>query len=222
MEAAGGIGLFVGPIVGGTLYTIGGYATPFFVTTGALALLSPYFMSKLHVELDRISEGVSKEKSISILTLLGNRRISFAALTQVINLILITFAEPILSIRLEDFSISSGVAAIFFAIPTMFYILGAPFIYKINSKIANRTLLHLGYTIIFFSLVLMGPSYILAFNDSVGWIITGLVIMGLAFAFAMIPIMPEMIDAAGDKYKGQESEINDRLSSLYNICAGAG
>ena len=76
--------------------------------------------------------------------------------------------------------------------------------------------------IIVLSLLLLGPSYVLGLPDSVVPIILGLMFMGLAFAFTMIPTMPEMISAPGDKYKGRESELNDRLSSLYNICTGGG
>lgn len=76
--------------------------------------------------------------------------------------------------------------------------------------------------IIVISLLLFGPSYALGLSDSVGFVITGLVIMGLAFSFVAIPIMPEMIDATSNDFKGQESELNDRLSSIYNICVGGG
>lgn len=43
LEACGGSGFFFGPIMGGILYGVGGYPTPFIVLTGLFAIMLPVF-----------------------------------------------------------------------------------------------------------------------------------------------------------------------------------
>jgi MFS family permease len=44
LEAAGGAGLFLGPVIGGVIFAVSNiYALPFFIITGSLAIFIPYF-----------------------------------------------------------------------------------------------------------------------------------------------------------------------------------
>jgi MFS family permease len=153
---------------------------------------------------------------------LTNRRIIFAILVDNINLIVITFIEPVLSLRLEYWGVSTAVTPLFFAIPTVCYVAMAPFMHLITRKFEDMTILHIGLLIIGFSFLLIGPSYMLNFTNSL-WVLTlGLIILGGSYAFTVIPVMPEMIGATNNAYAGKESELNDRLSSIFHTCVGTG
>lgn len=62
----------------------------------------------------------------------------------------------------------------------------------------------------------------LGFPDSLVLLTFGLVVLGACYAFTVIPIMPEMIEATGSKYNGKESELNDRMSSIFHTSVGTG
>ena len=60
------------------------------------------------------------------------------------------------------------------------------------------------------------------FPDSLVLLMLGLVVLGACYAFTVIPIMPEMIESVGSAYTGRESELNDRLSSIFHTSVGLG
>jgi MFS family permease len=47
-EAAGGLGLLVGPVAGAALYSIGGFAVPFIFFAVVLTLFSPIILCVLY------------------------------------------------------------------------------------------------------------------------------------------------------------------------------
>ena len=148
--------------------------------------------------------------------------IFFAVLVEIINLLILTFLEPVLSLRLKEFNVSESLTALFFAIPTICYVLIAPFMHKVAKKLENMFTLQFGLFVIALSFLFIGPTWMLGFSDSLVWLTLGLVVLGACYAFTVIPIMPEMIEAAGPQYNGRESELNDRLSSIFNTSVGSG
>ena len=110
------------------------------MVTGALAVLLPIFYPKISPKLDLVSEGVMNAgEPISYWELLSRKRVFFAIMVEIINLVILTFLEPVLSLRLADFGVSASVTALFFAIPTVCYIFIAPFMHIISRKLENMT-----------------------------------------------------------------------------------
>lgn len=100
---------------------------------------------------------------------------------------LITFGQPIMAPRLEEFGLSGTLIAFYFAIPTIFFVVSAPMMYKIAKKLENRTTMMTGICIYVFAMWLLGPSYMLGFPDSLIICTFGLVISGTSCAFTIIP-----------------------------------
>lgn len=53
--------------------------------------------------------------------------------------------------------------------------------------------------------------------------IVGMVLLGLACSLIFVPLLPEIIDAVQDKENiGENDELNDKASSLFNIAYAIG
>ena len=107
------LGLILGPILASIIFDIYGYQLTFFIYAALLALFS--IVLKLKFPTERILEiqlhllekfNESSKSEITFMNLLKIPRFTFAAFSGSLTYFVYSFMEPILAIRLTDFSLS--------------------------------------------------------------------------------------------------------------------
>jgi fucose permease len=225
IEAANGAGLFIGPLLGGIIYEISYFWTPFFIFTTASILMLPCMKRSFTADLDRVDERDPNHAEIGYIQLLRNKRVFFAAVGQFFNLIIFTVGQPIFGPRLtHEYGLGSFWVGACFALPTLFYVITGPIILPLLTKaFEKRATMMVGFFLLAISAFLVGPSKILGMpSESAPIMIVGLCIIGTGAAFTVIPVIPEMLDSTKDKYNGQQSEVSDKFSAIFNIAGGIG
>lgn len=109
-----GIGYVIGPVLGGVLYNIGGYKTPFIVFATIQIILSPLIYTLLKKELKSFHDNQDFEKTLQKeQDVVDNNNIGylevFSCLSIFLNFIILTtstlnymYFEPIFSTYLHD------------------------------------------------------------------------------------------------------------------------
>lgn len=225
LEAANGAGLFVGPIFGGLIYQFTSFCVPFFAFSAVFLAFVPFLKRKLTPDLDRDDSSDRSGARIGYFELLKNKRVAFAAVANFFNILFLTVGQPVFGPRLtHDYGLSNAWVGACFALPTVFYILTGPLLLPIITKhFEKRATMMLGFFALALVGYLVGPSQILGLpSESAVMMIIALCILGVGAAFTIIPIIPEMLDAVQGKYPGQDTELSDNFSAIFNISGGIG
>ena len=193
---------------------------------GIFILFPPtlYFTNSLSKDLDVNNEMEDDSKKISYISLLKHRRVLFAGLAQVFNIIVITIGQPTFGPRLEDaYGFNNLIVGVCFALPTVFYIITGLGILPFLKCLNPRSTIMIGFMVSSASLLLIGPSKLLPFPDkSAVMMIGGLCVLGFSAAWTIIPVIPEMLDSVKGQYEGQQSELSDGFSGIFNMAGGFG
>ena len=132
------------------------------------------------------------------------------------------FMEPILAERLVEFNLNTIERGLFFAILPILYIPATVMVQYVPQSIEKR------FTIIVSSFgsgiafLFVGPSQLCDFPDSLVLMGIGQALAGIFRAFMIVPGLPEMVEATIPQYPGQEREVNDLSSGIYNSFLGFG
>jgi predicted MFS family arabinose efflux permease len=131
LETFFGLGLIVGPTVGGGLYQLGGYTLPFAVTGGmifSVALLILIFMPK-NVQSSDVENSQNKSGSMAgygILTILKIPGVLLATLAIITGAISIGFLSSSLEPHIRQFKLTPLTTGLVFVINGGVYALTAP------------------------------------------------------------------------------------------------
>jgi MFS family permease len=132
------------------------------------------------------------------------------------------FLEPILSERLLDFELSVPQIGLFFALFPIFYIPTSVCVQWIPDWIEKRVTIAISLLVSSFALLLVGPSRILPFPDSLIMMGIGWCLLGISLATFLIPILPELVESSLPYFPGQEKQVNTMCSGLFNSFMGIG
>ena len=140
-EAFTGIGVAIGPPIGGVLFSIGGFAAPFVVLAAAL-LPSVMFVSYAFAvttdrhDSDEDDESDDEGGSVSVLTLLCLPPVAMVVLACVLAEAALTFVMPTFAEHATSTGLASSPAAIgaFFAANAITYTIAAPTVGYLTSK----------------------------------------------------------------------------------------
>lgn len=115
----------------------------------AIFILFPpilYFTKSLSKDLDVNNEGENGSKKISYFSLLKHRRVLFAGLAQVFNVVVITIGQPTFGPRLEDaYGFNNLIIGVCFALPTVFYIITGLAILPFLKCLIPRSTIMIGF-----------------------------------------------------------------------------
>jgi MFS family permease len=225
-EAASGVGLLMGPLMGAGLYEIGGYILPF-ATLALLYFLTYPMLSYTLLKINKESKQTPRKRlkpEVKVMSLLTNRRFFFGCISQIVVYSSITYLQPILALHLQMFGYSGGFIGLCFAIPTLIYASTAPLVFLLTSRLQKRSVIFIGYSIISCALFLIGPSKWLGLQQTSTLIILGLCVLGLGGGMTIIPVLPEMILAIEDdpELDVDEYELNEVISGIFVASQGIG
>lgn len=232
-EAAAGIGLMIGPVIGGILNTYLGYMECFFCFAGLLFvnifvnifILPKSLNNKMEDEEpdEEFRRSINSKKNVSYMLFLSNRRAMFAYFACAVVCIMTSFSSGFLTVVLtETMEIKEDYVGYILAIPAAAYILSSIFVNKFIDLVPRRIFIAGTFLIYFLATLLLGPSELLSFPKEVYIFMIGYFLSGVAQGFIFIPILPEVIDAVYTKTGVAEGEdvyfdgvVSDKAAGLY-------
>lgn len=143
-------------------------------------------------------------------------RFALGCISQVLVYMTVTFLQPTLAIHLTSFGYQELFVGLSFALPTIVYAITCSFIYKLTKIYKKSGVIFIGYGVTSIGMLLVGPSQMLGLIDSEKITMAGLCIMGFGAAMIIIPVMPDMIEIAEEKYPHMEKEVlQNKISGLF-------
>ncbi|XP_067014420.1 MFS-type transporter SLC18B1 [Anabrus simplex] len=184
LETFFGLGLIVGPTVGGALYEMGGYTTPFAVLGSALFLSA--IMTAFVLPPNGEAE-VNTKEGASLFKVLKIPGVLLASCSIIVTSMSIGFLQATLEPHLRQFSLSPVVLGLMFVINGGTYALTAPFYgWLCDKKVLPKVITVMGCISIIIGFSMVGPAPFFP-GSTVLWVcIVGLVFHGLGIAAQLV------------------------------------
>ncbi|KAK2184640.1 hypothetical protein NP493_259g01027 [Ridgeia piscesae] len=214
LEMATGLGLMIGPAVGGVLFQISGFALPF-VTLGAFMMLSVPVCG-LCLQQQQFGD-LHRLATVPLASLLRVPAVFIVCLAVTLGALVWSVIEPILQPHLVVFDLSPLYLGLIFLLMAAFYAVSSPVWGYVADKLADATLmLVFGFAFSGLGLLILGPSPLFGFDPLYNelWLnVLALVLLGVAVSLAVIPTFVKIISAA--KMAGLADDM-----TLYASTAG--
>lgn len=189
LEIFTGLGLSLGPPIGGYLYQLFGYQIPF-ILLGCIVLL----MIPLNMCILPRCDGVASSGSFWQLMLIPKVTLMCLIIFSISSCI--AFLDPTISLFLiEKFKLTPGSVGLVFLGHALAYALSSPFLGLLSDKIPRirKWLMLVGSWLITVSFLLLGPAPFLHIKGQLWLFISMLVVTGFSLSLCGIPVFPEVI-----------------------------
>ncbi|KAK9503715.1 hypothetical protein O3M35_010217 [Rhynocoris fuscipes] len=184
LETFFGLGLIVGPTVGGALYEMGGYTTPF-VVLGSVLFLSA--VMTLFVLPDHAEHEIDTSHSGSLRKVLKIPGVLLAAISIVVTSMSIGFLSATLEPHLRQFHLSGMILGLMFVINGGTYAVTAPcWGWLCDKKVMPKLCTFTGCILLIAGFLLIGPAPFIADKTELWLTIVGLLIHGLGIAALLV------------------------------------
>ena len=237
-ETSAGIGLMIGPIIGGRMNNAFGYLICYMAFSGLLfcagimtfCLLPSSLNAKPVVTEDEFNEAEKKAPvPIKYSMFFYNRRCFFALASTCILNFFTLFKQGFLTIviaqRLDEggkFGIKEDDQGLIVAIPAFFQVVGAFFVGMLVSKLPKRVWITIAFLFLTISDFLFGPSELFGLSQIIFLFYVGQAFNGLGTGMIYTPMLPEIIDSFYQKegiIEGEDENLDaviaDKASGLY-------
>ncbi|KAJ1625265.1 major facilitator superfamily domain-containing protein [Pavlovales sp. CCMP2436] len=216
-ESARGVGLMLGPALGGVLYGFGGFGLPFLANAGVLLLLGLLVLVTLRTP--EGEEGARRDKAppVGMGELLSNPGIGvttalFCALAATLSMLDPTLGPHEASafhLRVEEIGLT-------FSATTLAYALLAPAAGWLGGRVGNFRTLVCGMGVTGISYILLGPSpWLPFFEETETLLVVALVVLGIG-ASTLTCSVPTMLDVARKAGYNVE-DISDTVGGLMSL-----
>ncbi|CAL1297559.1 unnamed protein product [Larinioides sclopetarius] len=213
-ETCIGIGMSIGPAIGGALYSVGGFGLPFFTLGGVVVLIVPLCWYILRNVKD---PAVVLNPSVSYKKLLSMPHVIVVCFILAVASQAQGFIDPTLEPHMRQYNLDTGVVGLLFLLLSGVYAVSSPLVGWISGRMENKyPIMIFGLSLITLSMLLIGPAEFLPIEGSVWLSIVALAILGFSFAAAYVPTFESMFIAAMNG--GLEDDINTYsvVSGLWN------
>lgn len=219
LEMFSGLGLMLGPPLGGALFEVGGFKLPFVVVGSVIFLVglaSFFVLPPQNVVNTRSDQSVLVLLKLPIVCIMGLCLISGAAS--------ITFIESTLSLYLDkQYHLSPAIIGLVFLASPAFYAFASPMWGWIVDKMPrlNKTFIVTGYTLGGFALYLMGPAPFLSIPHVLWLVVVSLALLGFGFGTLVVTfhVIAEATLDAG--YSGGLSTYG-LVAGIFSSCFSLG
>eukprot|EP00026_Physarum_polycephalum_P008089 Phypoly_transcript_08167.p1 GENE.Phypoly_transcript_08167~~Phypoly_transcript_08167.p1 ORF type:complete len:446 (+),score=43.61 Phypoly_transcript_08167:185-1522(+) len=228
---ANGLGILVGPVVGGFLYEYAGYRSSFILCAGLalfdmvirLALVSDYEITKMRQEyvinmqtqtkkLSNEEEGkdiLNRDRKSSILTLARDPVVLLICGCVFLGAVSLSCLEPTLPLFLHDkFRAKSGAIGIVFGAIVIPYIISSSLTGYLTAKINARILMAIG--LLWVAGALVGSSYM----PNIYLCAAILGVGGLGLGLIITPTLPELAAVA---LRRGDNNANGQIYAIFNL-----
>ncbi|CAH1774758.1 unnamed protein product [Owenia fusiformis] len=218
IEVFGGLGMMIGPVIGGALFQAGGFKLPF-VVSGALVT----FIAILCIWLLPSPKNLENMQG-SILSLFKMPITFLVYYIIFVGALTIGFLDVAYSLHLKPFHLSPLLVGIVFLVGPAVYALASPFLGCILDKKGwCKSSMALGGILVLVSFSLMGPVPFLSLPIESLWLnIVSSVMLGLGFSTLLVPPLQELLIAAFKSGYPDNLETYGITSGLYTSAFSAG
>jgi len=218
-ETCIGIGMMIGPTIGGALYEAGGFGLPFWVV-GAVIILCG-----IPVLLFLPNPEDCGERTGSIFSLLRSPRVCVTVMVILSGACGMAFLEPTLSQHLEKFGLNALYVGLSFVIVPGLHAVLSPFWGYLCDKKKIQTPLMIGGGIVStLAFLFIGPSPLLWFiPSSLGSVYFGLALFGATLGCCIVPTISSLLQGARELGFQDNIDTFGLVSGLFNsaFCLGA-
>jgi MFS family permease len=196
-KVSGGIGITLGPVIGGQLYQNLGYMAPFFFAASMFFIAAPLGMMLIPASADNatIKKKNNGDRSVGFFTLICKPMIMMPVMMNVMIQLQLTYLEPILALRLKQhYGLSLEMNNAFFILLPGSYLVGAILyqtFFSFLNRVDNKVIIITASASSLFACLLCGPSEVLLLTDNVAFIGVGFALLGFTGVIIGIPLIAE-------------------------------
>lgn len=234
-EAGRACGFLLGPVLGGALYEVGGFALPFFVVGGALLTLPAALMLVMRradsasneLQSVQAEEPSDTPPVVSTLALLQIPAVSAGLLVQLAIFAVISFFDPTLQpfLALPPLALSAGTVGLLLGLAVLFYVLFSIVSGPLAGVTGDVACLHAGLIVAAAAIVLIGPSPLLPDMPahSLPLVLGVMASLGAGAGLTVAPVTNLMVRAAssGGLTMQHASDQLATISTLSYACGAA-
>ncbi|KAL4218018.1 hypothetical protein ACF0H5_022756 [Mactra antiquata] len=215
-EVFTGVGLVIGPALGGFLYAAGGFIFPFAVVGGACMITLPFTWYFIPQQDDSMSD---EEGDISIKEIILHPRSIVNSIVIVVATSVWSVLDPTLEPHLRVYGLGPEMVGLLFLIMAAVYSVTSPIWGRVADYLPdNRILLIPGLLLCAVGLLLAGPSPTLGFDISYNeiWLtILSLVILGVGNSMSSIPTVDVYLDVLDDLGYPETTRTYGMVSGMW-------
>lgn len=194
IETCVGVGMSIGPAIGGALYSVGGFGLPFYILGSCVLLTFPvswYVMRGIEVQ-------ALVTRKESYFTLLRVPQVIVVSIILVIGSQSQGFIEPTLEPHMrKEFDVNTSIVGSFFLAMSAIFSICSPLVGFLCMKTEQRIpIMIVGLIIMSGAQLFMGPAPFLGIPSNLWATLATVSVLGASFAFAYVPTMESMIRAA--------------------------
>lgn len=199
LETFVGLGMSVGPAIGGLLSSVGGYAMPFFVVGLLMVATVPlhiYLMPPIRDDVKASQAVGSRSKGIIKLLIIPSAFVVGAVITVTSNFW--ASLDPTLEPHLREMGLSTDEVGLVFLFCSILYGVSSPFWGYIADKYNNHwSMMAVGLFSSAIGLFILAPLPWLPVNQDVLWLnLVGLGILGVSASLTMMPAFNFILSSA--------------------------
>lgn len=173
------------------------------------------------LEINETTKAVFKSKY-----LFWDPRIITGISSAALAMILINAPSVLVADRFSDFNLPEYLKALTFLFTGIPFTITSLLLHRFthsNYKMKQRVIT-LGWIVIFFGYLLIGPSKIFSFPDNVWLILLGFAFFGVGYAILIVSNIPLLQDYANqyDTVKNEFNKVSNYLSGAFNVAFGLG
>ena len=131
-----------------------------------------------------------------------------------------SYTEPVMSLRLDEFHLSSAVIGIFFSIAPFMYTISSLSVSWMADKVDSKKLILIGLVSNGLSQFMVGPSSFLPDSLIIMWF--GQLFHGFTLCLFLITWLPVMIDDAVEAFPKRKIEVTNISPVIFNSMLGTG
>ncbi|XP_025834587.1 MFS-type transporter SLC18B1 isoform X2 [Agrilus planipennis] len=213
LETFVGLGLSVGPAIGGVLFAAGGFGLPFYVVGSFTIAMVPLNLCLLSTS----KEYSNEEKEVSFRNTLKIPSVLITCFIIIVVAITWSFLEPTLEPHLRKFSLSPENVGLVFLLTSAMYGISSPFFGWITDSFnCYWYLMPTGLLFSGISLLFLGPSPMFVFLEDSVWLNIGAVaVLGIAVAMSLMPTMQSLLDGCVEGGLGEGLATQSVVSGLW-------
>lgn len=195
LETFVGLGMSIGPAIGGILYSLGGFSVPFYTLGIAMVVIA--FINMLLIPNVEDCDTVTN-KTTSMINLIQIPAVVITGLVVVVVSSVWAFLDPTLEPHLRDFNLSPEKIGLIFLLFSALYGVSSPAWGWLADKVSHHWFMMVaGLFMCTLGLLLLGPSPIIPGLSPNLWLdLVALSILGVSVALALMPTFLGILTSA--------------------------
>lgn len=227
LEVCTGIGLMVGPVLGGFLYQIGGFQLPFFFMGAVQLILFIAAFLFFPNPKKNITEAENNKPAVETLPMIPLLKIPLFSMTLLIlfcGCVSINFVEPNIQLHLLPLDLEPVELGFVFFIPALIYVLVTPFVGFLCDKYPKSQpwfmMVSAFFSVIAYSL--LGPLPIFNMELKMSTFLTGFVTFAISYTGLIIPVYSELNKIARSAGYPNDLRTQGLISGLFGAIHSLG